>query len=61
MYKGKVYVLNSSDLKNAFFKEMHNVPYVGHPGYQKRITVVRIQYFFPRMKKEVVNYIVKCL
>jgi hypothetical protein len=40
---------------------MHNVPYVGHPGYQKLIAVVRSQYFFPGMKKEVANYISICL
>jgi hypothetical protein len=31
MYKSKVYVSNSGELKNAVLKEMHNVPYVGHP------------------------------
>jgi hypothetical protein len=33
IYKGKLYVPNSSELKNAVLKEMHNVPYVGHLGY----------------------------
>jgi hypothetical protein len=33
MYKGKVYVMNSNELKNVVLKEMHNVPYAGHPGY----------------------------
>jgi hypothetical protein len=33
MYKGKVYVSNSSELKNEILKEMHNVPYAGHLGY----------------------------
>jgi hypothetical protein len=54
-------VSNSSELKNAVLKEMHNVSYVGHPWYQKTIAVVKIQYFWPGMKNEVVNYIVKCL
>jgi hypothetical protein len=31
MYRDKVYVLNSNELKNAVMKEMHNVPYDGHP------------------------------
>jgi hypothetical protein len=31
MYKGKVYVLNSSEFKNVVLEEMHNVPYAGHP------------------------------
>jgi hypothetical protein len=33
---------------------MHNVPYVGHPGYQKTIAIVKSQYYWPCMKKEVV-------
>jgi hypothetical protein len=47
MYKGKVYVSNSSEMKNTMMREMHNVPYVGHPRYQKLIAVVRGQYFWP--------------
>jgi hypothetical protein len=31
MYKGKVYVSNSSELKNIVLKEMHNALYAGHP------------------------------
>jgi hypothetical protein len=61
MYKGKLYVLNSSEMKNTFMKEIHNVPYVGHLGYQKTLATVRSQYFWPRMKKEVANYIVICI
>jgi hypothetical protein len=42
-------------------REMYNVPYVGHLGYQKTITVVKSQYYWPGMKKEVVDFIAKCL
>ena len=40
---------------------MHNVPYSGHPGYQKTIAPVKSQYYWPYMKKQVVDFIVKCL
>jgi hypothetical protein len=40
MYKGKVYVSNSSELKNAVLMEMHNVPCVQNPRYHKTIAVV---------------------
>jgi hypothetical protein len=40
---------------------MHNIPYVEHLGYQKTIVVVKRQYYWLGMKKEVVEYIVKCL
>jgi hypothetical protein len=32
-------------------KEMHNVPYAGHPGYQKIVAAVKSHYFWPGMKK----------
>jgi len=60
MYKCKVYVLNYSELKNIVMKEIHNVPYVRHPRYQKTITIVRNQYFWLGKKKEVANYIARC-
>jgi hypothetical protein len=40
---------------------MHNVPYAGHPGYQKTISAVKSQYYWPGMKKEVADFIAKCL
>jgi hypothetical protein len=60
MYKGRIYVPNSQELKNLILREVHNVPYVGHPRYQKTITVVKIQYYWPGMKKEVVDFIARC-
>jgi hypothetical protein len=61
VYKGKVYVLNSNEMKNAVLKEMHNMPYVGNLGYLKSIASLRSQYYWLGMKKEVANYIAKCL
>jgi len=40
---------------------MHNVPYVGHPRYQKIISVVKSQYYWPGMKREIADFISKCL
>jgi hypothetical protein len=61
MYKGKVYVSNSNELKNEVLEEMSNVPYLGHPGYQKTIAAVRNQYCWHEMKTEVANYTARCL
>jgi hypothetical protein len=54
-------VPNSSELKNTMLREMHHVPYVGNPGYQKYFAVLRSQYFWSGTKKEVANYIARCL
>jgi hypothetical protein len=42
-------------------REMNNVPYAGHPGYQKTIATVKSQYYWLGMKKEVADFIAKCL
>jgi hypothetical protein len=61
MYKGRAHVPNSYGLKNMVLREMHNVPYVGHLGYQKTIATFKRQYFWPGMKKEVAEYIARFL
>jgi hypothetical protein len=61
IYRGRIYVPNSQELKNIILREMHNVPYDGHPGYQKTIAAVKRQYYWPGMKKEVVDFIAKYL
>jgi hypothetical protein len=48
-------------LKNLILREIHNVPYDRHPRYQKIITTIKSQYYWPGMKKEVVEYISKCI
>jgi hypothetical protein len=60
-YKGIIYVPNSRELNNLILGEMHNVPYVGHRSYQKTIEAIKSQYYWPSMKKEVVDFIAKCL
>jgi hypothetical protein len=36
-------VSNSNELKNAMQREVHDVPYVGHPGYHEIIAAIRSQ------------------
>jgi hypothetical protein len=60
MHKNRIYV-PSGELRNLVVKEVHDVPYVGHPSYHKTITAVRSQFFWPGMKKDVVDYIVQCM
>jgi hypothetical protein len=61
MYRRKIYVPNFQELKNLILREMHNVPYVGHPRYHKTIAAVKSQYYWLGMKKEVVDFIAICL
>jgi benzoyl-CoA reductase/2-hydroxyglutaryl-CoA dehydratase subunit BcrC/BadD/HgdB len=61
LYKNKVCVPNSQELRNLVLKEMQNLPHVGHPRYQKKIVAIRGEYFFPGMKKDMVDYIARCM
>jgi hypothetical protein len=61
LYKNQIYVPNSHELRGMILKEMHNVPYVGHPGYQKTMATVKSQYYWLDMKREIVEYISKCM
>jgi hypothetical protein len=35
--------------------------YSGHPGYQKTMETVKIHYFWLGMKKEIIEYIARCM
>jgi hypothetical protein len=61
MHKNILYVPSSGELRNLVLKEMHNVPYARHHGYQKIIATVRSQFFWPGMKKNGVEYIDRCM
>jgi hypothetical protein len=41
MHNNRIYVPSSRELRNLVLKEMHDVPYAGHPDYHKTITIVR--------------------
>ena len=41
MNKKIVYVPNYCEIMKLILKEMHNVPYDGHQGYQKGLVAVR--------------------
>ena len=61
MHNNRVCVPSSGELNKLVMNKMHNVPYVGHIGYQKTITTVRSQLFWSWMKKYDVDYIAICM
>ena len=60
LYNNRVYIPNVQSLKLAILREMHNVPYAGHPRYQKTVATVKSHYFWLGMKKEIAAYITRC-
>ena len=58
LFKDKLYV---PKVKLLILDEVHKTPYLGHPCYQKTVTMLRKEYFWPNMKSEVAEYIARCL
>jgi hypothetical protein len=61
LHKNKIFVPNVQDLKCMILHEMHNVPYVGHPEYQKTMVVIKSHQFWPDMKRDILEYIAICM
>ena len=41
--------------------DIHQASYSGHPRYQKTIATARKQYFWPGLKKDMDEYISRCI
>ena len=54
LYKDRMYVPNVPKVKLLILDGIHKTPYSGYPGYQKTITMLRKEYFWPNMKTEVI-------
>jgi hypothetical protein len=61
LYKNIVYVPYSPELRSVILKEMHNEPYAGHSENHKTVSAIKSQYYWPDMKREIVEYMAKCL
>ena len=60
-YKNKIYIPNVEDLRRVVMDEINQAPYSAHPGYQRTIATTRKQYFLPGMKKDMTEYISRCM
>lgn len=55
-----MYFPSQKNIKKLILNEYHKIPYEAHTSYQELITALRKQYFWPNMKKEVVDYLPHC-
>eukprot|EP00253_Pinus_taeda_P017334 PITA_17334 len=60
-FQQRIYVPNQNKIKSLIMDEFHISHYAGHPGYQKMMKAIRKEYFWPGMKKDVVEYLAQCL
>ena len=48
-------------LKELILDEYNQSSYFGHLGYQKTLTSIREDYFWPGIHKNIAKYLTKCL
>ncbi|XP_017973053.1 PREDICTED: uncharacterized protein LOC108661362 [Theobroma cacao] len=60
-YEARLYVLASDGLRREILKEAHMEAYVVHPGATKMYQDLREVYWWEKLKKDVIEFVSKCL
>ena len=60
-YRGRVVVPQSIDLREEILREFHCSHFVVHPSGMKMYHDLRCQYYWSRMKKNVGDFVRRCL
>ena len=60
-YKLRLCIPNNNEIKAKILWEAHNSPIAGHGGYVKTLNTVQRSYFWPRLKRYVLQYVTQCL
>ena len=60
-FKGRLCIPDDAQLKEKILSEAHTTPYLVHPGATKMYKDLKEQFWWTGMKKEVAEYVAKCL
>jgi len=60
-FRDMIYVPNNSELKKLILREFLVKSYSGHPRYQMSLTMAKNFYHWPNLKKEVAEFVSRCL
>nr|WMB96829.1 hypothetical protein [Solanum melongena]WMB97052.1 hypothetical protein [Solanum aethiopicum]WMB97128.1 hypothetical protein [Solanum aethiopicum] len=61
LFRGRVCVPQDSDLCHDILEEAHSSPFFLHPGSTKMYRTIRPHYWWKGMKRDVAEYVAKCL
>ncbi|WRX23577.1 Reverse transcriptase domain - like 10 [Theobroma cacao] len=61
MFKDRVCVPEGNQLRQAIMEEAHSSAYALHPGSTKMYRTIRENYWWPGMKRDVAEFVAKCL
>lgn len=60
-FRDMVYMPGNNELKKLILREFHVKPCLSHLRYQKTLSIVKKSYDWMNLKKEVVNFVARCL
>ena len=60
-FRGGTCVPNDEDLRLSILREAHSSPYAMHPGGNKMYKDLRELYSWPRLKREVNDFVAHCM
>ena len=60
-YKLRLCIPNNNEIKAKILWEAHNSPIAGHGGYVKTLNTVQRSYFWPGLKRYVLQYVIQCI
>ena len=60
-FQGRLCVPDVDNLRNEILTEVHSMPYSVHPGTTKMYKDLKMHYWWPRMKTDVVRHVEQCL
>lgn len=60
-FRGRIFVPNQKAIKQYIPDEFHRSPYMVHLGYQNLFSTIKNNYFWHGMRKDILDYLAKCL
>ena len=61
LHEDIIFVPNIGDLRTRVLKVCHDHPVAGHPGQTKTLELLRRDYFWPKMREDVVAFVKSCV
>ena len=56
----RLYIPEGGDIWSSILGKFHQTPYLGNPGYQKMISIVKRHFFRPMLKVNIALFIAIC-
>ena len=61
LFKNKICVPDNEDIKKEILLEAHTTQYLLHPGTTKMYKDLKMHYWWPGIKKDIIKFVAKCL